>query len=45
MADAMKLGREYGHPITDLNVGGGLGIRYTEPDDPPKIEDWVKIVI
>ncbi|MDJ1168851.1 diaminopimelate decarboxylase [Roseofilum sp. BLCC_M154] len=27
-----------------LNVGGGLGIRYTESDDPPSIEAWVKQV-
>lgn len=32
----------YGLPITELNVGGGLGIRYTESDDPPSIEEWVK---
>ena len=30
--------------ITELNIGGGLGIRYTEQDDPPSIEEWVKVV-
>lgn len=34
----------YGLPITELNVGGGLGIRYTETDDPPNIEEWVKAI-
>ncbi|MES1023830.1 diaminopimelate decarboxylase [Gloeocapsa sp. BRSZ] len=32
----------YGLQIEELNVGGGLGIRYTEADDPPSIEAWVK---
>lgn len=32
----------YGLSITEVNVGGGLGIRYTEADDPPSIEEWVK---
>ena len=27
-----------------MNVGGGLGIRYTEADDPPSIETWVQTV-
>ncbi len=34
----------YGLPVTELNVGGGLGIRYTESDDPPSIEEWVKAI-
>ncbi len=44
MADALKLARELGHPVRDLNVGGGLGIRYVESDDPPSIDAWVKVV-
>ena len=28
----------------ELNVGGGLGIRYVESDDPPSISEWVKAV-
>ena len=34
----------YGLPIAILNIGGGLGICYTESDDPPSIESWVKTV-
>ncbi|NJO19038.1 MAG: diaminopimelate decarboxylase [Spirulinaceae cyanobacterium RM2_2_10] len=34
--------RAAGLPITELNIGGGLGICYTEADDPPSIEEWVK---
>ena len=44
MADALKLARDLGHPVKDLNVGGGLGIRYTESDDPPSIDRWVQVV-
>ena len=44
MADALKLARDLGHPVSDLNVGGGLGIRYVESDDPPSIEAWVRTV-
>ncbi|HEY9826153.1 MAG TPA: diaminopimelate decarboxylase [Stenomitos sp.] len=33
-----------GLAMTELNVGGGLGIRYTESDDPPSIEDWCRVV-
>jgi diaminopimelate decarboxylase len=44
MADALALARSLGHPVTDLNVGGGLGIRYVAGDDPPSIEEWVRAV-
>lgn len=40
----MKRAAALGLPMTELNVGGGLGIRYTESDDPPSIEAWVKAV-
>lgn len=33
-----------GLTLTELNVGGGLGIRYVEADDPPSIEAWVQAV-
>jgi diaminopimelate decarboxylase len=36
--------KKYGLPIEQLDIGGGLGIRYTESDDPPSIEAWSKTV-
>ena len=36
--------QSYGLNPTELNVGGGLGIRYVESDDPPSIPKWVKSV-
>ncbi|MEB3316589.1 MAG: diaminopimelate decarboxylase [Cyanobacteriota bacterium] len=44
MADALALARSMGHPCRDLNVGGGLGIRYVRSDDPPTIQRWVEVV-
>ena len=44
MADALRLALELGHPVRDLNVGGGLGIRYVDSDDPPSIDAWVQVV-
>jgi diaminopimelate decarboxylase len=40
----LKKAQGYGLPVTTLNVGGGLGICYTESDDPPSISEWVKAV-
>ena len=40
----LKKATEYGLPVNIVNIGGGLGIRYTEADDPPSITDWVKAV-
>ena len=44
MADALERARGLGHPVVDLNVGGGLGIRYVASDDPPSIDAWVAAV-
>ncbi|GBF79954.1 diaminopimelate decarboxylase [Aphanothece sacrum] len=40
----IKKGQTYGLNLEELNIGGGLGIRYTQSDDPPSIEEWVKAV-
>ena len=42
LVDYMSKAAGYGLSIQTLNVGGGLGIRYTESDDPPSIDEWVK---
>ncbi|MGB3507983.1 MAG: diaminopimelate decarboxylase [Microcoleaceae cyanobacterium] len=44
MVDAMTTAMAYNLPIQEINVGGGLGIRYTEADDPPSIEAWIQII-
>jgi diaminopimelate decarboxylase len=42
LVDCMSKALRYDLPVQELNVGGGLGIRYTESDDPPSIDAWVK---
>jgi diaminopimelate decarboxylase len=32
----------YGLPVSQINVGGGLGVKYTENDDPQSIDTWVQ---
>ena len=44
MADTLKLAKKIGHPIVDLNLGGGLGIKYVQDDNPPSIEKWVQVI-
>ncbi len=42
MVQWLSQAANYGLNIAELNVGGGLGIKYIESDDPPSIEEWVK---
>lgn len=35
---------EFGLDFEYLNVGGGLGIKYLESDDPPDISSWIKVI-
>lgn len=44
MVEWMKQAVDSGLNMRELNLGGGLGIRYTEADDPPSIDEWVKTV-
>ena len=44
MVEWYKLALSHGLPIRELNVGGGLGIKYTEADDPQSIDEWVESV-
>ncbi|MCF2970457.1 diaminopimelate decarboxylase [Synechococcus sp. Nb3U1] len=44
LAQIWRQGLNKGLPLQELNVGGGLGIRYVESDDPPSIPAWVETV-
>jgi diaminopimelate decarboxylase len=44
MMSWFKVAEKYNLQLTELNIGGGLGISYTESDDPPSISAWVKTV-
>ncbi len=41
LVDWFEKAKEFGLPVSEVNIGGGLGIRYTEDDDPPSIDEWV----
>lgn len=42
MVEWLTKAQGYGLTVAELNIGGGLGIRYTESDDPPSITEWVR---
>ncbi len=44
MVNVILQAKMFGHNIKELNVGGGLGIKYTQDDDPPSIDEWIKTV-
>jgi len=44
VAFAARVREELGYTAEELNLGGGLGIRYTSQDHPPSIEDFVRAV-
>ena len=44
MVNVILQAKKFGHEIKELNVGGGLGIKYTQEDDPPSIDEWIKTV-
>ena len=44
MVNVILQAKNFGHNIKELNVGGGLGIKYTENDNPPSIDEWIKTV-
>lgn len=44
MVQWLSKASQYGLSIQELDVGGGLGIRYTEADDPPSITEWTQVI-
>ncbi|MGB7248882.1 MAG: diaminopimelate decarboxylase [Phormidesmis sp.] len=44
MVHWLQTASRYGLSIEQIDIGGGLGIRYTESDDPPSIDEWAKTV-
>src|SRR5690606_17537698 len=45
MALAGETTRTTGRPMTELDLGGGLGIRYLEGDEPPAVEEMVAALV
>jgi diaminopimelate decarboxylase len=44
MAELWQQAQRVGLTFSELNIGGGLGIRYLESDDPPSIPEWCQAV-
>lgn len=44
LVDWLVQARALGLPMAELNVGGGLGIRYVESDNPPTIAAWAQVI-
>lgn len=44
LVDWLVQARALGLPMAELNVGGGLGIRYVESDNPPTIAAWSQVI-
>ena len=44
LVDSYEMALNIGHPIEDINVGGGLGVKYSDSDDPPSIDEWVEVI-
>jgi diaminopimelate decarboxylase len=44
MVQWLRKAAQYGIPVQELDIGGGLGICYTEADDPPSIDQWVQVI-
>ena len=44
MVQWLRDAAKHGLQVTELNVGGGLGIKYTESDNPPSIAEWSKAI-
>ncbi len=42
LVECLVKANQMGLPLSVLNIGGGLGMRYTPEDDPPSITHWVK---
>jgi diaminopimelate decarboxylase len=44
MVQWLSKAAQHGLPVRELDIGGGLGIRYTEADDPPSIDEWSRVI-
>ncbi|NJM65548.1 MAG: diaminopimelate decarboxylase [Acaryochloris sp. RU_4_1] len=44
MVEWLTKAQSLGLPMSELNIGGGLGMRYVESDDPPSIDEWSEVI-
>ena len=39
-----RVNQKFNLRLDELNIGGGLGVKYTEDDTPPSVEDFAKAI-
>ncbi len=45
VSELARINKKYNLNMDELNLGGGLGVKYTEKDTPPDVKDIAEIVI
>ena len=45
MNETKRINNKYQLQLEKLNIGGGLGVKYTEDDTPPSVDDFAKTII
>ncbi len=40
-----RINKEYSLELDEINIGGGIGVKYTDEDEPPSVYDAGKIII
>ena len=45
VSELARLNRSFGLNMEELNIGGGIGVKYTQNDNPPSIEEFASAVI
>ncbi len=43
--ELVRINKEYGLSLSELNLGGGLGVKYVESDTPPDVKSVADIVL
>ena len=43
--ELVRLDEKYGLKLDEINIGGGMAVKYTENDVPPSIDDMAKVII
>lgn len=43
--ETARINKKFGLNLNELNIGGGLGVKYTDDDCPPSVEDFGRSVI
>lgn len=45
MKELMRINNKFSLKLNELNLGGGLGVKYTPQDNPPSPDDMAKVII